>query len=295
MLSSLSLLCSDILRGEEFLKLSSVEGFLRCKKIGESVQSLSVITDHLLRTSVLNLDKSLTLGITHTGEESVAHCVILQAGTHVIPCLLNIGYGTCVDSQGITVHLYLSDPSRKALAHDIHKLVECIVALRIVTGILHISAESASGYYGQEGGRGAAKLCHQGVSRLVAGSLTQACGIKLVYISVSELVKGIHILILIGLAISDESDELCVQHLKVGHLGNHNPRLHVDEVLIALSISAVTSETAAKALSQLSELKDCEAHSSVILSMVDSRTFKKLGVNITCEPQYQVKKLYHAK
>jgi len=86
-----------------------------------------------------------------------------------------------------------------------------------------------------------------------------------------------------------------VQHLKVGHLGNHNPRLHVDEVLIALSISAVTSETAAKALSQLSELKDCEAHSSVILSMVDSRTFKKLGVNITCEPQYQVKKLYHAK
>ena len=86
-----------------------------------------------------------------------------------------------------------------------------------------------------------------------------------------------------------------VQQLKVGHLGNHNPRLHVDEVLIALSISAVTSETAAKALSQLSELKDCEAHSSVILSMVDSRTFKKLGVNITCEPQYQIKKLYHAK
>ena len=86
-----------------------------------------------------------------------------------------------------------------------------------------------------------------------------------------------------------------VQHLKVDHLGNHNPRLHVDEVLIALSISAVTSETAAKALSQLGELKDCEAHSSVILSMVDSRTFKKLGINITCEPKYQVKKLYHAK
>ena len=86
-----------------------------------------------------------------------------------------------------------------------------------------------------------------------------------------------------------------VQHLKVDHLGNHNPRLHVDEVLIALSISAVTSKTAALALEQLDNLKDCEVHSSVILSMTDSRTFKKLGINVTCEPKYQVKKLYHAK
>ena len=86
-----------------------------------------------------------------------------------------------------------------------------------------------------------------------------------------------------------------VQHLKVDHLGNHNPRLHIDEVLIALAISAVTSKTAAMALEQLDNLKDCEVHSSVILSMTDSRTFKKLGINVTCEPKYQVKKLYHAK
>ena len=86
-----------------------------------------------------------------------------------------------------------------------------------------------------------------------------------------------------------------VQHLKVDHLGNHNPRLHIDEVLIALSISAVTSKTAALALEQLDNLKDCEVHSSVILSTTDSRTLKKLGINLTCEPKYQVKKLYHAK
>ncbi len=86
-----------------------------------------------------------------------------------------------------------------------------------------------------------------------------------------------------------------VQHLKVDHLGNRNPRLHIDEVLIALAISAVSDETAAKALEQLDKLRSCEAHSSVILSMTDSRTFKKLGVNVTCEPRYQVKKLYHAK
>ncbi|MBQ8835942.1 MAG: DUF1846 domain-containing protein [Clostridia bacterium] len=86
-----------------------------------------------------------------------------------------------------------------------------------------------------------------------------------------------------------------VQRLKTSYLGNHNPRLHTDEVLIALSISAVTSKTAAQALDQLGKLAGCEAHSTVILSQVDSKTFKKLGVNLTCEPRYQAKKLYHAK
>ena len=86
-----------------------------------------------------------------------------------------------------------------------------------------------------------------------------------------------------------------VQHLKVDHLGNHNPRLHTDEVLIALAISAATSENAALALDQIEKLHGCEAHSSVILAQVDSKTFKKLGINVTCEPRYQVKKLYHAK
>ena len=84
-----------------------------------------------------------------------------------------------------------------------------------------------------------------------------------------------------------------IQHLKVDHLGNRNPRLHTDEVLIALSISAVTNETAAVAMAQLEKLKGCEAHSSVILSQVDDSMFRKLGVNLTCEPVYQTKKLYH--
>ncbi len=84
-----------------------------------------------------------------------------------------------------------------------------------------------------------------------------------------------------------------IQDLKVNHLGNHNPRLHVDEVLIALSISAATNPTAEMAMRQLGKLKGCEAHSSVILSGVDSSTFRKLGLNVTCEPRYQTKKLYH--
>lgn len=86
-----------------------------------------------------------------------------------------------------------------------------------------------------------------------------------------------------------------VQHLKVDYLGNHNPRLHTDEILIALAISAATSKEAALALSNLDKLKGCEFHSSVILTHTDMNTLKKLGINITCEPKYQVKKLYHAR
>ncbi len=84
-----------------------------------------------------------------------------------------------------------------------------------------------------------------------------------------------------------------IQHLKVDHLGNHNPRLHTDETLIALSMSAATNPTAELAMKQLEKLRGCEAHSSVILSQVDNSMFKKLGMNLTCEPQYQTKKLYH--
>ena len=84
-----------------------------------------------------------------------------------------------------------------------------------------------------------------------------------------------------------------IQHLKVEHLGGHNPRLHTDETLEALSICAVTNPMAELAMEQLSALRGCEAHSSVILSRVDSDLFSKLGVNVTCEPRYQIKKLFH--
>ena len=77
-----------------------------------------------------------------------------------------------------------------------------------------------------------------------------------------------------------------IQHLKVDHLGNRNPRLHTDETLIALSISAVNNPMAEYAMQQLSKLRGCDVHSSVILSPVDEKTFKRLGVHLTCEPRY---------
>ena len=84
-----------------------------------------------------------------------------------------------------------------------------------------------------------------------------------------------------------------IQSLKCDYLGNHNPRLHTDEVLLALSISAATDERAALAMAQLPQLKGCEVHTSVILSAVDVNIFKRLGVNLTCDPQYQTRRLYH--
>ena len=84
-----------------------------------------------------------------------------------------------------------------------------------------------------------------------------------------------------------------IQHLKVEHLGNRNPRMHTDELLITLAICAVTNPIAGRAIEELTNLRGCEAHSSVILSHVDAELFKKIGVNITFEPRYQTKALYH--
>ncbi len=81
-----------------------------------------------------------------------------------------------------------------------------------------------------------------------------------------------------------------IQKLKTNHFGNRNPRLHTDEVLIALSICAATDENAELAMNELSKLRGCEVHSSVILSSIDAKVFKRLGINLTCEPVYQEKK-----
>lgn len=85
-----------------------------------------------------------------------------------------------------------------------------------------------------------------------------------------------------------------IQKLKTDYLGSHNPRLHTDEILIALSTSAADNELAARALEQLPKLNGCDAHSTVILSSVDDKMFKRLGIQLTCEPKYEEEeRLYH--
>ena len=94
------------------------------------------------------------------------------------------------------------------------------------------------------------------------------------------------------LLISKEVIE-AIQKLKIGVMKNQNPRMHVDEVLIALSVSAQNDENAKKALEQVINLKGCQVHSSVILSQEDMDIFRRLGIDLTCEPQYESDKLYH--
>ncbi len=83
-----------------------------------------------------------------------------------------------------------------------------------------------------------------------------------------------------------------IQELKVSSFGSVNPRLHTDEILIALSMSAVTNPTAKIAMEQLPKLRNTDAHATVILSETDTRILKKIGILLTTEPTYENARLY---
>ncbi len=85
-----------------------------------------------------------------------------------------------------------------------------------------------------------------------------------------------------------------IQRLKTNFLGSKNPRLHTDEILIALSTSAASDRNAELAMNQIKKLRGLEAHSSVLLSSVDEKIFKRLGIHLTCEAKYESENhLYH--
>ncbi len=140
----------------------------------------------------------------------------------------------------------------------------------------------------QTGAPAAAIELHDG--SIVTGKTTSLLGA-----SAAALLNALKLLA----GISDDIDIISriiiepIQSLKTGVLGNHNPRLHADEVLLALAVSAATNPTAERALKQAEKLEGCEVHSTVILSEVDRNVFRKLKMNLTCEPQYQTKRLFH--
>ncbi|MBQ2991723.1 MAG: DUF1846 domain-containing protein [Clostridia bacterium] len=84
-----------------------------------------------------------------------------------------------------------------------------------------------------------------------------------------------------------------IQTLKTDYMKSQNPRLHTDEMLVALAISAATDENAMNAMQQLASLEGCDIHCTVILSSVDDGVFKRLNMNLTCEPTYEKNNLYH--
>ncbi len=126
--------------------------------------------------------------------------------------------------------------------------------------------------------------------RIVTGKTSSLLGA-----SSAALLNGLKAIAGIDKEIDVISPEIIapIQTLKTAHLGNHNPRLHTDEVLIALAVSAVDNEYARRAMAALPKLKYAELHSTVILAQVDASTFRKLGINVSCEPKYQTKKLFH--
>ena len=83
-----------------------------------------------------------------------------------------------------------------------------------------------------------------------------------------------------------------IQGLKIDHLGSRNPRLHSNEILIALAITAANNADAARAMEELGSLKGSEAHSTIILTDEDKNVLRKLGINVTFDPYYQYDKLY---
>ena len=80
-----------------------------------------------------------------------------------------------------------------------------------------------------------------------------------------------------------------IQHTKISYLRSHNPRLHTDEVLVALSVLSRQDENCRRALEHLPELNGCQVHSTVMLGEVDHKIFKKLGVGLTCDPAFKKK------
>ena len=125
--------------------------------------------------------------------------------------------------------------------------------------------------------------------KLVAGktsSLLGACAAVLIN-AVKELAGIDHEVNLISPQVIEP-----VQKLKTAYLGSKNPRLHSDEILIALSMCAATDENCQRALDQLHLLRGCQAHSTVMLGSADKRTFKKLGIDVTQEPVRESNKIY---
>ena len=125
--------------------------------------------------------------------------------------------------------------------------------------------------------------------RLIAGKTSDLLGASAAAIvnSIKELAGIPHEEKIISPAVIEP-----VQKLKTQYLGSKNPRLHSDEILVALALTAATDEKCQKALEQLPRLRHCQAHSTVMLSSVDKKVFKKLGIELTSEPIYEGKKLY---
>ena len=143
--------------------------------------------------------------------------------------------------------------------------------------------------------RAAATGAPAGAMQLPDGRLVTGKTSSLLGPSAAMLLNAVKLLAGIddGLNLLPPSIIAPISDMKTKHLGHRNPRLHSDEVLIALSISAVTNPLAERVLAQLDALRGSEAHFSVILSEEDSNLYRRLGIHVSSEPKYEIPRLYH--
>ena len=143
--------------------------------------------------------------------------------------------------------------------------------------------------------RAAATGAPAGAMQLPDGRLVTGKTSSLLGPSAAMLLNAVKLLAGIddGLNLLPPSIIAPISDMKTKHLGHRNPRLHSDEVLIALSISAVTNPLAERVLAQLDALRGSEAHFSVILSKEDANLYRRLGIHVSSEPKYEIPRLYH--
>ena len=143
--------------------------------------------------------------------------------------------------------------------------------------------------------RAAATGAPAGAMQLPDGRLVTGKTSSLLGPSAAMLLNAVKLLAGIddGLNLLPPSIIAPISDMKIKHLGHRNPRLHSDEVLIALSISAVTNPLAERVLAQLDALRGSEAHFSVILSEEDANLYRRLGIHVSSEPKYEIPRLYH--
>ncbi len=201
-------------------------------------------------------------------DEAVSHAARMEIIRRYYNCLVRNTKGQCDDEEVYKAELVMN---RAKLTPDFRKVVR-----------FALDKSEAS-----EGPSAAIEL-HDGT--IVTGKTSELLGsCASVLLNALKTIAGLDDSI--HLISPSVIEPIC--RLKTESLGAKNPRLHADEILLALSICAVTDPNAKAALDCLPELVGCEAHSTVIVSHVDSSTYRKLKLNLTCEPVYENKKLYH--
>ena len=182
----------------------------------------------------------------------------------------------------------LVDRAKGKCGDEVVRKLELVMQQAQVTPALCPAVQAALDKAAVTGAPAGAMLLPDG--RMVTGKTSSLLGPSAaMLLNAVKLLAGIDD----GLNLLPPSIIAPISDMKTKHLGHRNPRLHSDEVLIALSISAVTNPLAERVLAQLDALRGSEAHFSVILSEEDANLYRRLGIHVSCEPKYEIRKLYH--